>query len=149
MTKKSELRESINKRIGKYERWIESAQQLLEYLDHIPDMDGIPGEYSATFSDSYQFKLPWDNQLVEKAEQIVSSLGWELIDTDDDLFWGNRTLVYIKKVEKIKLTFRLKLDDGMEGATCVITKIGEKTITKQEPIYEVTCPEGAEVMAVE
>lgn len=149
MTKKSELRKSINKRIGNYKKWVENAQQLLEYLDHVPDMDGIPGEYSATTSDSFQFKLPWDNQLIEKAQQIVFSLGWKLINTDDNLFWGERTFVYSKRTGEIKLKFRLKLDNGMEEATCVITKIGEKNVTKQEPIYEVTCPEGAEVMAVE
>jgi hypothetical protein len=92
----------------------------------------------------FEFTLPLDFALVEEFKTFMSiqfpdyELEREVQHVFDTSKEAGRFLEYRMKRKpftKIEAAFR----SGKEGSTCVLNKIGEKTM----PIYEVICSEGA------
>ena len=85
------------------------------------------------------FDFPYDPTLRNKLLHQLKVLGWNeqkrSLEKGDDCFW----LTHPKEHFWIRLDFEW----FTRGSTCERVKIGEETVTRQEPIYEIVCEEGA------
>lgn len=155
MTKKQELKKAINERLKRYRKWATEARGLLLYLDYVPDLNYVEGGYYTNNRDEYAYEMPWDNEMVEKARQEIVAYGWKEVSNKQDAEWGQWDIKFVRiggfEVDggKIEIKFLLRACLNKKTATCVRTKIGEKVVAVTKDIYEVTCPEGADEMAME
>lgn len=96
------------------------------------------GEEGIKHVDVVVFDFPYDPTLRNKLLHGLKILGWNeekrSLEKGDDCFWLSHP--------KEHFWIRLDFEWSTVGSTCERVKIGEETITRQEAIYEVICPEG-------
>ncbi len=145
MATKEELLKSLEWRQIQLDRMKKTLQflPLEEISEQFPQ-----GEWQETWL-NFEFCLPMDFKLVNAVKDYMQSRhsDWT-IDWEDQIVWDKeKTAGYFVDYKKsfgppdymdVKLCFAFR--SAKDGSTCVLHQIG----TKEVPVYEVTCPEGAE-----
>jgi len=129
------------KRLAEYRQIEKLLESLPKEIRELPIQDIYLMTWSWQKAD-LEIKLPWVAADIEKHRSMLKAAGWVSDGDFEDLENGLRHEDY---ESDLPFSLNLVYDAGLSGASCVITKIGEKKEVKEvvTPIFEVTCPEGA------
>lgn len=144
-TEKQRLTDSI-------QREIKSNQELLKRLEKVPIgliSQAFPqASWWASWGDRIECSLPMSFSLVAEVKEFMAMQFPEFIlDDERQHVWDaqKQAGLFLKYSTKNKYglpetRFEFGFRSERDGSTCVLNKIGEKTV----PIFEVTCKDGAE-----
>jgi hypothetical protein len=131
---------------------IEQRKQLLDKLQSIPVgyiAEAFPqGDWSQSWGFRFEFCLPFVFGLIDEVKQFMADQlpEWHLCDERrhvwDDSNAAGHFLEYTiseKYWTNDAINFQVAFRTSKEGTTCVLHEIG----TKEVPVYEVICQEGA------
>jgi hypothetical protein len=145
--KMSNIRERLNKNIEMSRNNLTYKQELLDCLPIEQIQDAFPmGEWGEWWTTGYEFALPLSFQLIDEFQEFVQQSGWAVYNVhnhvwDDSAAAGTFFDVYLNPNEMCGTRyFHVAFRSTKEGSTCVVQQIG----TKEVPVYEVTCADGAE-----
>lgn len=120
----------------------ESANKVVRLLDYIPEeLKEYDGWAFGVGMWPLGIDLPADFELINEIRDKFVAAGWE-IGRDEPTKYG-----YILKFTHPEITSStayviVSFSTYREGSTCKVQKIG--TVTREEPVYEVVCTDGAE-----
>jgi hypothetical protein len=124
--------------INGLETFRKRRDRMVELIAKVPD--GLP-EPAKTYCGTQLWPLymeyPADLALKNEIETILTDAGFEITDQDMSgyaLTFRARHPGH-ERIEHIYFEF----ETGLPQSTCVIEKIGEKTIETIQPIYDVRC----------
>ena len=120
-----------------------AAQNLPTEIQSLPVHDVYLETYDFQ-SPELRITLPWIVKNIPIHQTQLEDGGWELTDSSEELQYSkSHRNKYNNPAYPFILILTYKTD--IEGASCVINKIGEKKEVKEviTPIFEVTCPDGA------
>lgn len=134
------------------EHAIELLQDKITYIEEkltfIP-MDLIEGmfpegEWNVDTWQDFEFHLPYNFVLMHLVNEVFEQMGFE--KGTESIYIANAT--YAQATHRFKASaavfssqFEVNFESSADGATCVVNKVAEETVTKE--IYEVVCGEEA------
>ena len=141
MKTRQKLNKEIERQIDKY---LEQRKNLADMPIELVEQAFPQGHWQDWWGSAYQFVLPLSFQLVEDFKEFCHLQGWRHTDPHQ-IVWDSGhagVFMYVSLLEEGNLypQFEVAFRSEKKGSTCVLNVIG----TKEVPVYEVTCPEGAE-----
>lgn len=94
---------------------------------------------------SFTFRFPYDVPKRNKILHELKVLGWN--ELNRQLKKGN-DIFFMSHPKHGTKWLKLVFNHTIKGSTCKQVQIGSETVTREEPIYEVVCDEGAEESAL-
>ena len=128
-------------------REIKTRQEALGVFDLLPAhylQEVFPnGHWRFDWISNFEFVLPYSFQLIETVKQFMTDQmpDWKA-GRDFQCIWdGSNAAGYFLSYrnEALNIKFDMAFRSSEEGSTCVLNKIGEKTV----PIFEVVCSQQA------
>ncbi len=143
----AKAQDRTTKEIQDCEKTASELRKLRSYLDMLPDalmslpVRDVEVSAYADLKPTISLRLPWITSEIAAHTQIMEDAGFEFLYSNDYLEHKHREVSFTGDEFDVDLQYR----SDLEGATCVITKIGETKKRKVvvTPVFEVTCPEGA------
>jgi hypothetical protein len=128
------------------QRQIQKLHEQQERLNRMPielvEQAFPQGEWQDWWGYSYEFKLPLDFQLANEFRFFCDLQGFTYSKSRQHLWdeGGGSAGLFFDVYLDNKENFSVSMRSEIEGSTCKLQQIG----TKEVPVYEVTCPDGAE-----
>lgn len=121
-------------------KFFKEALHLIEQ-PFFPDFDDLPGHWlSATFI-SLDYVIPMDVPTIQEVYNRLHELGWG--PDNARVAAKGKSSDYFSHPDS-PMNIWVFPREKMEGSTCERVEIGIEEVTKEVPIYEWVCSEGAE-----
>jgi len=142
------MEKQVNKEIANHRERLAELRRTKKLIDQLPaSIRRLPvfDVYLVVWSFTkaeLRLSLPWDVKKINQHKEALKAEGWLRSWSHEELGESSHTEEYSHTNFPFELHLIYKAD--VDGASCVINKIGEKKETREvvTPIYEVTCPEG-------
>jgi len=133
---------------------IEARERQLKKVERLPIevlKERFPeGSWSASWGDTFEFCLPYSFALIPEVKSFMRNAAPEFeLERENQYVWdrgeANPSAGFFLEYNtnedtwRERIHFQIAFRTGREGTTCVLNQIG----TKEVPVYEVTCAEGA------
>ena len=124
-------------------------KQVLKTAQFLPDLYLPDTCYINLYYFEIDIVIPWDVKLEKRIQDKFVQAGWVISSHKSFLpdYAKTTTVFWHEKCVRVELLMFAFLD-AIPGQECELVQLGSRTETKEVPIYEVICKEGAEEMGL-